>query len=707
MRQVVSASVNLWIALGSWLLTASTTLAQNQYAVVHIENSTSDLTVRYRVRWGANAEWSAEWVLKPRRWNYHWYHYPAPDQNSSPTPEIRFVSGIKRDRSWTTLSLQAYASPVQDDNGRRYSFIKLKDNSGEEYVDLRAWSRETEQAFALFHQGLSQYKQGGYAAAIERFTKAIQAQASYVDALNYRGLSYSQLGDYDRAVADYTEAIRLKPRYYMAYNNRGYAWLDQREYEKAIEDFSAARGIEPKDAFSYHGLAETELAQGAYDRTITECTKAIQLNTKYAAAYNTRGLAYFKKGDTVHALPDFSEAIRIDSGYSRAYTNRAGVYFTTGRYDLAIDDSTKAIELSPKSARSYWWRSRAFAKKGQDAAAKADYEEALRRDPAQERVLEIAASNPASAEGGDREEALRALRSFKLGSTLTPKRLRELNDFPNVEPLDKPVSPLPAEVQDLIRNERIKHALLEQEMIAAADKFLTAATLRAKERAAKGLRLSWLYGPVTSPLRRENSVDDLGGVRLIGHLESDDIREINVIFPITYHASDRNYESKGGPVLLWGGDNCRLEARLFSTGSVRADYAYQSFSIGTEKGAAYMRPGLYLDEKTGVLVNRYITSKALGTSCMDCHSKGPNFKSEDIKLMEIGDLTSMPGFNQFLDQAYHLGATKPELRELRERMAADPASLLPLMAYRKANEESWVQRYPQFAKKPGPDQTRP
>jgi hypothetical protein len=411
------------------------------------------------VRWGANAEWSAEWVLKPRRWNYHWYRYSTPDQNSSPTPEIRFVSGIKRDRSWTTLSLQAYASPVQDENGRRYSFVKRRDNSGEEYVDLRAWSREAEQGFAFFNQGLTH-----------------------------------------------------------------------------------------------------------------------------------------------------------------------------------------------------------------------------------------------------REEALRALRSFKLGSTLTPTRLRELNGFPNVEPLDKPVSPMPSEVLELIRNERTKHAVLEREMIAAADKILTAATLTAKEREAKGLRLLWLYGPVTSPLRRENSVDDLGGVRLIGHLDADDIREINVIFPITYHASDRNYESKGGPVILWGGDNCRIEARLFSTGDVRADYAYQSFSIGTEQGATYMRPGFYLDEKTGMLVNRYITSKALGTSCMDCHAKGPNFKSEDFKLMATGNWTSMRGFSQFLDQAYHLGATKSELQELRERMAADPASLLPLPAYRKANEECWVKRYPQFTKKPDPDQ---
>jgi tetratricopeptide (TPR) repeat protein len=706
MRPAVSASVSLWVALGSWLITASTTLAQNRYAVVQIENSTSDLTIRYRVRWGADAEWSAESVLKPRRWNYHWYRYPTQDQNSSPTPEIRFVSGITRARSWTTLSLQAYASPVQDDNGRRYSFVKRTDSSGEEYVDLRAWSREAEQAFAFFNQGVTHYKQGGYATAIERFTKAIEAQASYVEALNYRGLAYSRLGEYDRAVTDYTEAIRLKPRYFIAYNNRGYAWLDKREYDKAIEDFTAALGLEPKDAFSYHGLGETELARGAYDRAISDCTKAIQLNAKYAAAYNTRGLAYLKKGDSAHALPDFSEAIRIDSGYARAYTNRAGVYFTKGQYDLAIDDSTKAIELNPQSARSYWWRSRAFAKKGQDASAKADYEEALLLDPTQERVLETVGSSLPSAAGAGREEAIRALRSFKLGSTLTPKRLRELNDFPNLEPLEKPVSPLPSEVQELIRNERIKHDLLEQEMIAAADKVLTAATLNPEQRKAKGLRFSWLYGPVTSPLRRENSVDDLGGVRLIGHLEADDVREINVIFPITYHASDRNYESKGGPVLLWGGDNCRIEARLFSTGDVRADYAYQSFSIGTEKGVSYMRPGFYLDAKTGMLVNRYITSKALGTSCMDCHAKGPNFKSDELKLMVDGNLTAMRGFNQFLDQAYHLGATKPELRELRQRMAADPSSLLPLAAYQKANEESWVQRYLQFAKKPDPEQAR-
>jgi hypothetical protein len=140
-----------------------------------------------------------------------------------------------------------------------------------------------------------------------------------------------------------------------------------------------------------------------------------------------------------------------------------------------------------------------------------------------------------------------------------------------------------------------------------------------------------------------------------------------------------------------------VEAQLFTTGEVRSDFAYQSFSIDTEKSA--MEPRIYIDEKSGTLINRYITSKALGTSCMDCHANGPNLKKDDLQLMKEGNYAAMRGFAKFLDQAEHLGANKPELRDLKKRMAGDPAALLPLESYRKANEEYWVQRFADFARK--------
>ncbi len=217
-----------------------------------------------------------------------------------------------------------------------------------------------------------------------------------------------------------------------------------------------------------------------------------------------------------------------------------------------------------------------------------------------------------------------------------------------------------------------------------------------------GLRLDWLYGPVTSPYKRANSVDDLGGLRIVGHLEMPDGRQINMIFPITYAVTNTIEGIKGETTILWGGDNCRVEARLFLTGEVRSDYAYQSFSIEKETEEhpiTSMDPRYYLNDKTGTLINRYVTSKALGTSCMDCHTNGPNLKKEDLKLMKAGSFAEMRGFARFLDQAEHLGASKPELRELKKRMAENPSLLLPLEKYRKANEEYWVQRYAEFALK--------
>jgi len=672
-----------------------------RYSVFHIENSTSDLTIRYRVRWGPNAEWGQEVVLQPGQWFNHQWTYDLAVAKSVPTPEIRYASGITRLRNWASYGLVAYVSQTEFKNGKRYSFAKKTDDRGEDYVELLKWTRAEEVAFDFCAKGSEQYKAGNNGPAIENFTKAIKAYPEHAEALNYRGLANTQVGEYDQAIADFTEAIRLKPRYHLPYNNRGYSWNNRQEYDKALKDFAAALQIDPNYVYSYNGRGEAFIGKKQYDLAIAECTKAIQLNPKYVVAYNTRGLAYFRKGDSTHALPDFSEALRLNPQFAAGFNNRGATYFLKADYDACIENCTKAIELNPKFGRAYWWRSRAFAAKGQDASANADYDRALSLDLTLPRTREsvISSSKYGPTEATIATQAIAALRSFKLGSTLTPQRLQELNNLPNIEPLEKPATKLPAEVAELIRIERLKHDALEQEMVAAADKVLTAAIQTPEQRKAAGIRLQWLFGPVTSPYKRENSVDDLGGLRLVGHLELPDGRQVNMIFPVTYQASKKIDESKGGLVLLWGGDNCRVEAQLFTTGEVRSDFAYQSFSIDSEKETRVMEPKYYLDEVKGTLINKYITSKALGTSCMDCHANGPNLKKEDLQLMKEANFQAMRGFKRFLDQAEHLGANRAEVRELKKQMTENPGSLIPLESYRKANEEYWVQHYVEFARR--------
>jgi hypothetical protein len=86
--------------------------AANHYAAVDIRNP-SNVTVYYSFRWGESSEWQSSWV-GPNQVRTHFYAYDYPDQNASPTPQIRFhYNPGQTIPDYKVYDLQAYAVPVQ------------------------------------------------------------------------------------------------------------------------------------------------------------------------------------------------------------------------------------------------------------------------------------------------------------------------------------------------------------------------------------------------------------------------------------------------------------------------------------------------------------------------------------------------------------------------------------------------------------------
>src|SRR6266436_3894629 len=113
----------VFLAAGALLLLAPcTSYAQNRYAAIEIHNSTRNVTIQYNVRWGPNGAWGDQVTLRPGQYWCHWWSYPVVDQNRSPVPQIRFVSGINRTRTNVLYDLVAYASPWNNQGGNKYFF---------------------------------------------------------------------------------------------------------------------------------------------------------------------------------------------------------------------------------------------------------------------------------------------------------------------------------------------------------------------------------------------------------------------------------------------------------------------------------------------------------------------------------------------------------------------------------------------------------
>jgi hypothetical protein len=110
------------LSLGALPGTSSAAPADNHYAVVTIRNP-GNATITYQFRWGPTGQWTTV-ALGPRTAMAHYYPYQYANQNSSPTPEIRFhYNPGEPTPLYKTYRLVAYAAPYAvAQYGKPYTF---------------------------------------------------------------------------------------------------------------------------------------------------------------------------------------------------------------------------------------------------------------------------------------------------------------------------------------------------------------------------------------------------------------------------------------------------------------------------------------------------------------------------------------------------------------------------------------------------------
>jgi tetratricopeptide (TPR) repeat protein len=223
------------------------------------------------------------------------------------------------------------------------------------------------------------------AAALQKFTKAIDLDSKHALAYAGQGDVYRQRGELSEAVAAYTEALRLDPRSPTFFNNRGLTFHRQREHAKAINDFDAAVRLEPRFTIAYLNRGVAQHAAGELDKAIVDYTEALRIDDKSALAHNNRGYAFYEKEENDKALADFNQALKLDAKLAAAHNNRGLVRLRLKQTAAAIQDFTRAIELDPAFARAYLNRAAAFTRQGNARRADDDRKRARAIDPSLEK----------------------------------------------------------------------------------------------------------------------------------------------------------------------------------------------------------------------------------------------------------------------------------------------------------------------------------
>src|SRR5919197_6499118 len=120
-------------------------------------------------------------------------------------------------------------------------------------------------AASHMQRGIELAQQKNFPAAIDEFSKAIEANPKDARGYANRGTAYRQAaqaaqaaGDagtattrYSSAYADFSKAIEVAPKDEVAYRERGMTQIMQKQFDAALPDLAKAIELKPDDGYAY------------------------------------------------------------------------------------------------------------------------------------------------------------------------------------------------------------------------------------------------------------------------------------------------------------------------------------------------------------------------------------------------------------------------------------------------------------------------
>ncbi|HYJ92037.1 MAG TPA: tetratricopeptide repeat protein [Pyrinomonadaceae bacterium] len=135
-------------------------------------------------------------------------------------------------------------------------------------------------AVDYYDSGRARDERGDSDGAIADYTKAIEADPTFVKAYLDRGIVRKKKDDYNGAVADFTKVIKLDPKNLQAYMSRGSARIFTEDLDGAVEDFTKAIELDTRKAMqavNYRNRAAAYSVQKKFDLAAADERKAAEI----------------------------------------------------------------------------------------------------------------------------------------------------------------------------------------------------------------------------------------------------------------------------------------------------------------------------------------------------------------------------------------------------------------------------------------------
>lgn len=256
---------------------------------------------------------------------------------------------------------------------------------------------------ALRRLGELELAAGRLPAAQARFEQLLAANSPAFAAAAQDGLGRvaMQGGDAQKAVEHFEAALALQPQAAILHYQLGMAWRKLGQTDKARVHLSqygqggqAVKAPDPLiDQLSHlnsgarqHVIAGTQAFQaGRFAAAVEEYRQALAADPADADVWASLGAALQKTGDAAGAEESFRKALAADPNHARAHYNLGSLLAARGeRAGLkeGIEHLETAVRLDPEAKGARYNLATALLAAGEPARALAQYDEIIKRTPA-------------------------------------------------------------------------------------------------------------------------------------------------------------------------------------------------------------------------------------------------------------------------------------------------------------------------------------
>jgi len=190
----------------------------------------------------------------------------------------------------------------------------------ERYIEQRP-----KNVWGHYMRGLSAWKSGDATKAEQAFQTALDVAPSHVKTLvNYSRLFIEQKR-YDEAIERLTRAAEAEPESMVVYRLLGRTYQAKGETDEAMKAYARAIEVNDLDAWSMNNLGLLLLETQRFDEAVTWFTKAVDVRPSVPSFHNNLGMALEHTGRFRAAATAYHDALAADPGYAKAKKNLARV----------------------------------------------------------------------------------------------------------------------------------------------------------------------------------------------------------------------------------------------------------------------------------------------------------------------------------------------------------------------------------------------